>query len=122
LVRDKNGRTELPIEEGACMSISVLVVDDSSTIRKIIQRCIQQAGLGVTEICEAGNGQEALDLLAQRPVDLVLTDINMPRMDGLQLLSAIRQSPERGSVPVLMITTEAGAEAVVDAISKGATG
>ena len=104
------------------MAISVLVVDDSSTIRKIIQRCIQQAGLGVTEICEAGNGREALDLLARRPVDVVLTDINMPKMDGIQLLSAIRQSPVCGSLPVLMITTEAGADAVEDAISRGATG
>jgi len=104
------------------MAISVLVVDDSSTVRKIIQRCIRQSDVGVTEIFEAANGQEALDLLAKRTVDVVLTDINMPKLDGIQLLAAIRQRAEWGALPVLMITTEAGADAVMDAINKGATG
>lgn len=104
------------------MGFTVLIVDDSSTIRKIIHRCLQQSGLGITRVCEAGDGQEALAVLQKQAVDVILTDINMPGMDGVQLLCAIRQSQQWKSVPVLMITTEAGAEAVVDAVSKGATG
>ena len=104
------------------MGFTILVVDDSSTVRKIISRCLRQAGLEIARICEAGNGQEALATLDREPIDAVLTDINMPVMDGVQLLSAIRQRPAVKSTPVLMITTEAGAEAVVDAVGRGATG
>ncbi|HZD31848.1 MAG TPA: response regulator [Candidatus Angelobacter sp.] len=104
------------------MAITVLVVDDSSTVRKIIGRCLHKAELGVAEVCEAGNGQEALDLLAKRSVDVVLSDINMPQMDGNQLLSAIKGSPQWNRIPVLIISTEAGAEAVLDAVGKGAAG
>jgi two-component system chemotaxis response regulator CheY len=104
------------------MGTTVLVVDDSSTIRKIIHRCLEKAELGITEVCEAGNGQEALDLLARRPVDLVLTDINMPRMNGMQFLSALKENRDWKQIPVLIISTEAGAAAVIDAVGKGAVG
>lgn len=104
------------------MGVRVLIVDDSSTIRKIISRCLQQSELGISEMCEAGNGQEALELLAKRPVDVVLTDINMPTMDGIQLLSVIKQNEAWKSIPVLMITTEAGADSVIAAVSQGAAG
>ena len=104
------------------MGASVLVVDDSSTIRKIIHRCLEKTQLGITEVCEAGNGQEALDLLASRSVDLVLSDINMPRMDGIQLLSALKEDQRWRHIPVLIISTESGAEAVMDAVGKGAAG
>lgn len=104
------------------MGFTVLVVDDSSTVRKIIRRCLQQSGLGIGQVLEGSNGREALSVLENQPVDVVLTDINMPVMDGVQLLSAIRQSEAWKAIPVLMITTEAGAEAVVDAVTKGATG
>jgi|SRR5271166_32520 len=104
------------------MGTTVLVVDDSCTVRKIIQRCLRQAELGIAEVCEAGNGQEALELLGQRRVDAVLSDINMPQMDGIQLLTALRGSQQWNHLPVLIISTEAGAEAVIDAVSKGASG
>jgi len=104
------------------MAISVLVVDDSSTIRKIISRCLQSAALGVTEVVEAGNGQEALELLGKRTVDVVITNINMPRMNGMQLLCAIQQCEAWKGIPVLVISTEARADAVVEAIGKGAKG
>ena len=104
------------------MGTTVLVVDDSSTVRKIIQRCLRQAELGISEVCEAGNGREALELLVQRRVDAVLSDINMPEMDGIQLLSALRGSQQWNHLPVLIISTEAGAEVVLDAVSKGASG
>jgi len=104
------------------MGFNVLIVDDSSTIRKIIGRSLRQSGLGVGEIYEAGNGQEALVALESQSVEVILTDINMPVMDGIQLLCAIRQSPKWTSIPVIMITTEAGADAVVEIVGKGATG
>ncbi len=104
------------------MGTSVLVVDDSSTIRRIIHRCLEKAALGITEVYEAGNGKEALDLLAKRSFDLVLSDINMPGMDGIQLLSALKENQEWKQIPVFIISTEACAEAVIDAVGKGAVG
>jgi two-component system, chemotaxis family, chemotaxis protein CheY len=104
------------------MGIRVLIVDDSSTIRRIISRCLDRAEVGVTEVFEASDGREALDLLASRKVDVVLTDINMPNMDGLQLLAEIRKSPEWRAIPVMVITSESGAEAVGEAVAKGAAG
>ena len=71
---------------------------------------------------KAGDGEEALGLLAQQPIDLVLTDINMPKMTGIELLSAMKSDAKWSSIPVLIITTEARAEAVVDAAEKGAMG
>lgn len=104
------------------MGIRVLIVDDSSTIRRIISRCLDRAEVGVTEVFEAGNGREALDLLSTQTVDVILTDINMPNMDGLELLGEVKRSGQWGAIPVLVITSESGADAVVEAVSKGAAG
>ena len=70
------------------MDSDVLVVDDSAAIRKILQRVLRQTGMAIQTIHEAGDGQDALALMAQHRIDLVLSDINMPKMDGLQLLGA----------------------------------
>jgi two-component system, chemotaxis family, chemotaxis protein CheY len=104
------------------MVARVLIADDSSAIRKIIQRCLQKAELGALEVLEASNGQEALQLLAEHKIDVVLSDINMPQMDGLQLLSALKRSPEWKHIPVLIVSTEAEAESVMQAINSGAAG
>ena len=104
------------------MAVSVLIVDDSSTIRLILRRCLDQAELGIEEIWEAGNGEEALALLSQHDVDVVLSDINMPKMDGIQLLSQMKQNERWKTIPVLLITTEAGAKLVTDAAKRGAFG
>jgi two-component system, chemotaxis family, chemotaxis protein CheY len=104
------------------MESEVLVVDDSAAIRKILQRVLRQTGMAINTIHEAGDGQEALDLLRSRRVDLVLTDINMPRMDGLELLAAIKRSSEWAAVPVVMITTEGGESKVAEAVRLGAAG
>jgi two-component system chemotaxis response regulator CheY len=104
------------------MDSDVLVVDDSAAIRKILQRVLRQTGMAINTIHEAGDGQEALDLLRSRTVDLVLTDINMPRMDGLQLLAAIKGSSTWAAVPVVMITTEGGETKVAEAVRLGAAG
>ncbi|HXK04378.1 MAG TPA: response regulator [Verrucomicrobiae bacterium] len=104
------------------MESDVLVVDDSAAIRKILQRVLRQTGMAIRTIHEAGDGQEALALLANKRVDLVLTDINMPNMDGLQLLKSLKSAEEWRNVPVVMITTEGGETKVAEAVRLGAAG
>src|SRR5271157_5099066 len=104
------------------MESDVLVVDDSAAIRKILQRVLRQTGMAIRTIYEAGDGQEALDLLKTLKVDLVLLDINMPKMDGLQLLALMRSSVEWRHIPVVMITTEGGEATVSEAVKLGAVG
>jgi two-component system chemotaxis response regulator CheY len=104
------------------MESDVLIVDDSAAIRKILQRVLRQTGMSIGTIHEAGNGQEALELLKSRKAHLVLTDINMPKMDGLQFLAAMKASPQWRSIPVVMITTEGGETKVGEAVKLGAAG
>ena len=104
------------------MDSDVLVVDDSAAIRKILQRVLRQTGMAIRTIHEAGDGEEAIHLLGRQQVDLVLTDINMPKMDGLQLLATIKASPEWRNIPVVMITTEGGEVKVAEAVKLGAAG
>ncbi len=104
------------------MDVDILVVDDSAAIRKILQRVLRQTGMSIGNIHEAGDGQEALEVLKSHPVQLVLTDINMPKMDGLQFLAAVKASAEWRGVPVVMITTEGGETKVAEAVKLGAAG
>jgi two-component system, chemotaxis family, chemotaxis protein CheY len=104
------------------MDSDVLVVDDSAAIRKILTRVLRQTGMAIQTIYEAGDGQEALAMMAQHRVDLVLSDINMPKMDGLQLLAALKASPQWRNIPVVMITTEGGETKVAEAVRLGAAG
>jgi len=104
------------------MDSDVLVVDDSAAIRKILTRVLRQTGMAIQTIHEAGDGQEALTLMAQHRIDLVLSDINMPKMDGLQLLASLKTSPQWRNIPVVMITTEGGETKVAEAVRLGAAG
>jgi two-component system chemotaxis response regulator CheY len=104
------------------MESDILVVDDSAAIRKILQRVLRQTGMAIRTIVEAGDGQEALEVLKAQKVDLVLTDINMPKMDGLQFLAALRSVPQWSALPVVMITTEGGEAKVSEAVRLGAVG
>jgi two-component system chemotaxis response regulator CheY len=104
------------------MESDVMVVDDSAAIRKILNRVLRQTGMAIGTVHEAGDGQEALELLRAHKIDLVLTDINMPKMDGLQLLGAMKASPQWNSIPVMMITTEGGETKVGEAVRLGAAG
>ena len=102
--------------------LRTLIVDDSSVMRKIVQRALRQAGFAIGEVLEAGNGSEALDILRQQTVDLVLSDMNMPVMDGLEFMRQIASVEKARGVPVLMITTEGSESHVMEAISCGAAG
>ena len=102
--------------------IRTLIVDDSSVMRKIVERALRQAGLELLMVYEAGSGSEGLDLLKAKQVDLILSDINMPSMDGLEFLRQIRAQNLAPGVPVVMITTESSEEHVKQAILSGAQG
>jgi two-component system chemotaxis response regulator CheY len=104
------------------MEPDVLVVDDSAAIRKILQRVLHQTGMGIHTIFEAGNGQEALEIMKKEKVGLVLSEINLPKMDGMQLLAALKASPAWRDIPVVMITTEGGETKVGEAVRLGAAG
>ncbi|HZY61057.1 MAG TPA: response regulator [Edaphobacter sp.] len=102
--------------------ISALIVDDSSVMRKIVERALRQAGLPLSKVHEASSGIEALDLLKGEQVQLILSDINMPMMDGLEFLRQLRAQELASEVPVVMITTESSEEHVKEAILAGAQG
>jgi two-component system, chemotaxis family, chemotaxis protein CheY len=104
------------------MALDVLIVDDSAAIRKILQRVIRQTDIPLGEILEAGDGVEALQLLGTRSFGLILSDINMPNMDGLQFLSELKAKPEWSSIPIIMITTEGSHNKVLEAVNLGAAG
>jgi two-component system chemotaxis response regulator CheY len=103
-------------------SVRCLIVDDSSVMRKIVERCLRQAGIDLKQVFEAGNGAEALSVLQQNVVDLILCDINMPVMDGLEFVKQLPGVSNAKGVPVVMITTEGSEAHVVQAISCGAQG
>ena len=106
----------------ATAPLDVLIVDDSAAIRKILQRVLRQTDLPLGEIHEAGDGTEAVEILKTRTFGLVLSDINMPQMDGLQLLARIKEMESMKNVPVIMITTEGGPGRVMEAVQLGAAG
>ncbi|MEF3254359.1 MAG: response regulator [Deferribacterales bacterium] len=95
----------------------IITVDDSSTMRRIIKNTLQK--LGFNNILEAGNGIEGLDVLAKNKIDLVITDWNMPEMDGLTFVKTIRAKPEYKELPILMVTTEAAKEDILTALRSG---
>jgi two-component system chemotaxis response regulator CheY len=89
------------------MPIRVLVVDDSRATRRFICRVVELSGIEVEEFLQAGDGEEALALLRGDPVDLVLTDINMPKMNGEQFLRAMKSEPGMSRIPVVVVSTDA---------------
>jgi two-component system chemotaxis response regulator CheY len=103
-------------------NIRALIVDDSSVMRKIVARSLRQAGIDLAEVLEAGNGAEALGVLQKNQVDLILCDINMPVMDGLEFIKQLSTVENAKGVPVIMVTTEGSESHVVEALSSGARG
>ncbi len=83
----------------------IIIADDSTTARMFIKRCLQIIGLGDVEIIEAEHGKEALTAAKAQEVDLLLTDLNMPVMDGETLIKWVKASPKLGDLPVVVITS-----------------
>ena len=104
------------------MNTDLLIVDDSLAIRKILQRTLRQAGFLLGTVYEAGDGVEALEVLRSHKVGLILTDVNMPNMDGLTFLGQVRASDDWKELPVFVISTEGGQSKVIEAVRLGATG
>jgi two-component system chemotaxis response regulator CheY len=103
-------------------AINVLIVDDSVAIRMMLQRMLGQAGFDLGHVMEARDGIEALRMLDTQPVELILSDINMPNMDGLKLLTTLKSNANLKHVPVVMITSEVREEQVLEALRLGAGG
>jgi two-component system chemotaxis response regulator CheY len=97
----------------------LLIVDDSTLMRTVLRHALRQAGLEFAEVLEARDGVEALEALARSDIGLVLCDWNMPRMDGLQLVRAVKA---RGGPPVVLITSETTSARRQEAMESGASG
>ncbi len=97
----------------------ILTVDDSGSIRQMVCFTLRKAGYEVTE---AVDGKDGLDKCGRQKFDLVITDLNMPNMDGIQMIAGIRKQPGYGFIPVLMLTTESQAEKKDQGRKAGATG
>ncbi|HSR13757.1 MAG TPA: response regulator, partial [Thermodesulfobacteriota bacterium] len=104
------------------MEYDVLIVDDSQTMRKVIRKSVALCGFPLKECLEAGNGREALALLKTRRVDLILTDLNMPDMDGLEMVQTLREDAGTRDTPVVMITTLANEDVKDAAFTLGVKG
>lgn len=101
------------------MKKKVLTVDDSRTMRDMVSFTLKGAGY---DVVEAADGQQALTVIGANKVDLVITDLNMPVMDGLTLIRRLRATPTHRTLPILMLTTEADETKKAEGRSAGATG
>ena len=102
------------------MAYNILIVDDSTPMRALIKKVVKASGFDVGEFFEAANGKEACQVLEDAWLDLVLTDYNMPEMNGLELLEAMQQDETHKSIPVVMITTEGSQQRIEEFMTKGA--
>jgi two-component system chemotaxis response regulator CheY len=98
--------------------MKIITIDDSSTMRRIIKNTLSRIGYG-SDVLEAEDGKQALDILSQNKVDLIITDWNMPNMDGLTFVKKIRSMHEWDDVPIIMVTTEAAKEDILEALKAG---
>ncbi len=104
------------------MAFNVLVVDDSSTMRAVVKKAIRVSGFTLGTCLEASDGKEALEVLQQNWIDLVLTDINMPNMNGLELVSKMKENDMFKSIPVVIVTTEGSEKRIRESMDLGAKG
>ena len=104
------------------MGANILVVDDSGTMRGLIKRTLSISGLDVGEVFEAANGIEALAQMATHAISVVLLDINMPVMNGLEFLQRVQKESAYQSIPVIIISTEGKEEDTVRGLKMGAKG
>jgi two-component system chemotaxis response regulator CheY len=102
--------------------LRVLIVDDSPAMRAFIRRVVELSGLDVAAYFQAGDGGEALQLLVREPVDVILTDINMPGMDGGEFVGRLRQDALLAEIPVVVVSTDATAERMEQMLAMGARG
>jgi len=104
------------------MAKSLMIVDDSATMRKIIMRTVAMSGLQFSRMEEAGNGNEALEKLNAGPIDIILCDINMPEMSGTELVKKVRELGSCADTKIVMVSTESSQETIDGVIADGANG
>jgi two-component system chemotaxis response regulator CheY len=104
------------------MAFNLLIVDDSNSMRTVVRKIVGLTGLEVNQILEAENGRKALDILGGNWVDAVILDINMPEMNGLELLKQMSEDSVMKNIPVVMMTTEASEAHMKTAFELGAKG
>ncbi len=102
------------------MALNILVVDDSSLTRKAIKRIIEMLGLDLGQIFEAESGKEALKILDETKVDLVLADLNMPKMGGIEMISRMRDNEATNDIPVVVVSTESSTTRIEGLLANGA--
>lgn len=111
---------EIPAaSNGGAMSLRIMTIDDSKTMRDMLMLTLADAGF---EVLQAVDGQEGVDMLEKEKVDVVITDINMPRMDGYEVVRQLRMRPEHQKTPILVLTTESEIEKKKMGKDVGATG
>ena len=98
----------------------IIIADDSATARMIIKRCLEIAGFFDVQVIEANDGREALSLAKENPADLLITDLNMPNMDGRTLLKHVKASPRLNSMPVLIISSASNEAVEKELVELGA--
>ena len=102
------------------MTINILIVDDSKIMRTMILKTLQMTGISMGEVLQAGNGREGLEALEQSWIDLAIVDINMPVMNGEEMIDRMRENPEMQDIPVVVVSTE-GSQTRIDRLAeKGA--
>jgi two-component system chemotaxis response regulator CheY len=116
---DRDGERENGILQRSGEVRKVLIVDDSVSMRQMVGYTLRQGGY---EVIEAEHGQDALNKLQASMVDLIITDLNMPVMDGITLIQSVRKQPAMKSKPILMLTTEGLASKKEEGKAAGATG
>ncbi|MDF1615170.1 response regulator [Desulfurivibrio dismutans] len=104
------------------MAFNILVADDSATMRVVIKKTVEMAGVPVGEFFEAAHGKEAMEILERNWIDVVLSDINMPVMGGMELLSEVKKNDDFRHIPVVFITTESSEARMEEARQQGAAG
>jgi len=104
------------------MAFNILIVDDSPAMRRVVRRVVDLSGVQVGNYLEAGDGKQALTVLRAEWVDLILTDINMPEMDGEELLVAVRKDDTLKSIPVLVVSTDQTEARIEQMLALGADG
>ncbi len=103
-------------------AIDVLIVDDSAAMRRLLRRTLGMCQFELGRVLEAADGQEALDILKERAVGLLLLDVNMPRIDGVALLKLLQQKDKGAMTPAVIVSTDGSRERIDAAIAAGAKG